>query len=67
MFRRTCRDRNRPLLATADPKGTLRDLMTRREPYYREVADLVVETGSTPIQTLVKGLLPQLQAFEKRI
>ena len=41
--------------------------MTRREPYYREVADLVVETGSTPIQTLVKGLLPQLQAFEKRI
>jgi shikimate kinase len=67
LFRRTCRDRNRPLLATADPKGTLRDLMTRREPYYREVADLVVETGSTPIQTLVKGLLPQLQAFEKRI
>ena len=41
--------------------------MTRREPYYREVADAVVETGSTPIQTLVKGLLPQLQAFEKRI
>ena len=39
LFRRTCRDRNRPLLATADPKGTLRDLMTRREPYYREVAD----------------------------
>lgn len=67
LFRRTCRDRNRPLLATADPKGTLRDTMTRREPYYREVADLVVETGSTPIQTLVKGLLPQLQAFEKRI
>ena len=39
--------------------------MTRREPYYREVADLVVETGSTPIQTLVRVCC--LQAFEKRI
>ena len=67
LFRRTCRDRNRPLLATADPRGTLRDLMTRREPLYKEVADLVVETGSMPIHTLVKALLPQLQAFEKRI
>ena len=67
LFRRTCRDRNRPLLATADPRGTLRDLMTLREPLYKEVADLVVETGSMPIHTLVKALLPQLQAFEKQI
>jgi shikimate kinase len=54
-------------LATADPRGTLRDLMTLREPLYKEVADLVVETGAMPIHTLVKALLPQLQAFEKRI
>ncbi|WP_076518346.1 shikimate kinase [Achromobacter sp. MFA1 R4] len=67
LFRRTCRDRNRPLLATADPRGTLRDLMTQREPLYKEVADLVVETGSMPIHTLVKALLPQLQAFEKHL
>ncbi|MDT4823444.1 Shikimate kinase [compost metagenome] len=67
LFRRTCRDRNRPLLATADPRGTLRDLMTLREPLYKEVADMVVETGSMPVHTLVKALLPQLQAFEKRI
>ncbi|KOF54889.1 shikimate kinase [Achromobacter sp. DMS1] len=67
LFRRTCRDRNRPLLATADPRGTLRDLLARREPLYNEVADLVVETGTASIHTLVKGLLPQLQAFEKHI
>lgn len=36
LFRRTCRDRNRPLLATADPRGTLRDLMTLREPSTRK-------------------------------
>ena len=67
LFRRTCRDRNRPLLATADPRGTLRELMTLREPLYKEVADMVVETGTMPVHTLVKALLPQLQAFETRI
>lgn len=68
LFRRTYRDRNncnRPLLATADPRGTLRDLVALREPLYREVADLVVETGTMPVRTLVKALLPQLQAVEK--
>ncbi|MDQ8030583.1 shikimate kinase [Bordetella genomosp. 1] len=65
LYRRTCRDRNRPLLATADPRGTLRDLMVKREPLYVEVADLVIETGSAPITTLVKSILPKLQAYEK--
>lgn len=67
LFRRTCRDRNRPLLATADPRGTLRDLMVKREPLYNEVADLVIETGSTPITTLIKAILPKLQAYEKKL
>jgi shikimate kinase len=66
LYRRTCRDRNRPLLATADPRGTLRDLMTRREPLYREVAHLTVETGCSSVSTLIKALLPKLQAYEKK-
>lgn len=66
LYRRTCRDRNRPLLATADPRGTLRDLLARREPLYREVADLVIETGCIPVSTLVKHLVPKLQAYEKK-
>ncbi|MFJ1300389.1 shikimate kinase [Bordetella genomosp. 5] len=66
LYRRTCRDRNRPLLATADPRGTLRDLMVKREPLYVEVADIVIETGSAPIATLVKSILPKLQAYEKQ-
>lgn len=66
LYRRTCRDRNRPLLATADPRGTLRDLMTRREPLYREVANLTVETGCSSVSALIKSLLPKLQAYEKK-
>jgi len=67
LFRRTSRDRNRPLLATADPLGTLRGLLTQREPLYSEVADLVVDTGATPISSLVKSLLPVLYAYEKKV
>ncbi|MFC4276133.1 shikimate kinase [Achromobacter aloeverae] len=64
LFRRTARDRNRPLLRTADPRATLRDLMQKREPLYREVAHLTVETGCTPVYSLVKTLIPKLQAYE---
>ena len=67
LFRRTSRDRNRPLLANPDPRGTLRDLMTKRAPLYEEVADLVVETGTTPVSHLVRSLLPLLQAYEKTL
>lgn len=64
LYRRTCRDRNRPLLATADPRGTLRQLLTLREPLYQEAAHLVVDTGCTPVSNLVKSLIPKLQAYE---
>ncbi|CFO12343.1 shikimate kinase I [Bordetella pertussis] len=40
--------------------------MVAREPLYNEVADLVIDTGSMPIATLVKSLLPKLQAYEKK-
>jgi len=69
LYRRTARDRNRPLLATPDPRATLSCLLEQREPLYREVADLVVETGSLPVTAavaaLVRDVLPQLQSFEK--
>ena len=65
LFRRTSRDRNRPLLANADPRGTLRDLMTKRAPLYEETADLVIDTGTMPVSMLVKSILPLLQAYEK--
>lgn len=64
LYRRTSRDRNRPLLATADPRGTLRDLMTAREPFYTEVAHLVIDTGSAPVNSVVKTLLNKLQTCE---
>lgn len=41
---RTSRGRNRPLLENNDPQKVLEELMEIRDPLYREIADLVVET-----------------------
>lgn len=45
LFGRLRNDRSRPLLQTADPRTRLIQLYRERDPWYREVADLVVETG----------------------
>lgn len=65
LLRRTHNDKNRPLLQTADPRARLQSLIEQREPWYREVADLVFDTQQQNIKTAAKALLKQLQAIEK--
>jgi shikimate kinase len=49
---RTGKDRSRPLLNKGDPKTILTDLMTMRDPLYREVAKVVCPTDNkTPRAT----------------
>src|SRR5438477_12841678 len=60
LYERVRQDRNRPLLATADPLGRLRQLYVQRDPLYREVADLVVDTGRQSVQSLARLLVDQL-------
>ena len=67
LFRRTSRDRNRPLLATPDPKGTLRSLLEAREPLYQEVADLAVDTGTISVGQLVLQIIDRLKQLDKPI
>jgi len=62
LFERVRQDRSRPLLATGDPLARLRQLYRERDPLYREVADLVVDTGRQSVQVLARGLLEQLGA-----
>lgn len=54
---RTRRDRNRPLLQTADPQARLRELMDRRDPLYREVAHHVVSTESGNMRRVTDQIL----------
>ncbi len=64
LFRRVSRDRNRPLLQTADPKGRLRSLLQEREPLYEEVASLTFDTGTMAVTQVVRCLVPLLQQHE---
>jgi len=61
LYERVRQDRNRPLLATADPAARLRELYAVRDPLYREIADLVVETGRQSVQNLARELLTRIR------
>jgi shikimate kinase len=63
---RTARDRNRPLLRTANPEATLRTLLETRDPLYREIADVVVETDERPPRMVVIDILERLQQLPPR-
>jgi len=60
LYERVRQDRNRPLLATADPLGRLRELYVQRDPLYREVADVIIDTGRQTVQSLARALADQL-------
>jgi len=54
---RTARDRNRPLLQTENPRQRLAELMQVREPLYREIADLVVDTDGKRVRDVVREIV----------
>jgi shikimate kinase len=49
---RTQKGRERPLLNNGDRGKILSDLMEQRDPLYREIADLIVETDGRKVQTV---------------
>ena len=54
---RTARDRNRPLLQTENPRQRLAELMHKREPLYREIADLVIDTDGKRVRDVVREIV----------
>lgn len=56
LWQRTRHDRNRPLLQTGDPKARLQQLFEERDPLYREIADVVIDTGEQPVSAIVHRL-----------
>lgn len=61
LWARTRHDRNRPLLQTTDPRAKLEELFAQRDPLYREVADIIIDTSSQSVYTLVRQLEQQLR------
>jgi len=56
LLNRTRHDKNRPLLQAADPRARLTELYEMRDPLYREVAHLIVDTGNQSLTSLVNRL-----------
>ena len=57
---RTAKDKNRPLLQIDNPQQKLEEIMAIRDPLYREIADMVIETGESPIKSVVENLIKKL-------
>lgn len=60
LVERVSRRDTRPLLQTGDKGEILKDLMRKREPYYRE-AQLAVDSDTGPHETVVERILRTLQ------
>jgi len=60
-LKRTRMDRNRPLLQTKDPLARLEELMATRDPLYREIASLVIDTDGMRVRDVVHKILHRLK------
>ncbi len=67
LWKRTRRDRNRPLLQTVNPLAKLKELHAQRDPLYSEIADLVVDTGAQSVGTLTTHIQQRLMGLEQNI
>ena len=57
---RTRKGRERPLLSNGKPREVLEGLMAIRDPQYREIADIIVETDRRQVLSVVREIQKQL-------
>ena len=57
---RTRKGRDRPLLESEDPRAVLESLMAAREPLYREIADLTVDTDGRKVRAVANEIIDRL-------
>lgn len=61
LWQRTRNDKHRPLLQGGDAKTKLEKLFAERDPLYREVASLIIDTGGQPVHQLVSHIEQKLK------
>jgi len=59
-LQRTRRDHNRPLLQTENPKQKLAELFKARDPLYREIADVIIDTDGRSIHSVSHEIIRTL-------
>ena len=66
LWRRTRKDKNRPLLLTDNPRQKLAEIYSVRDPIYSSVADIIIETGNPSIQSLEQDVEARLIEYAER-
>ena len=62
-YQRTLHDLNRPMIATDDPLARLKSIFKYRDPLYRSVADLIIDSGKMSVRECVSELKKKLTEF----
>jgi shikimate kinase len=57
---RTEKGRLRPLLEKGDRRRTLGELLAKRDPLYREIADLIVETDGRKVHSVANEIITHI-------
>ena len=61
LYSRIRYDKSRPLMQTENPLNTLKKLLQDREPFYKEVADILIMTGKQKATVIVKRIEESLK------
>ncbi len=61
-LQRTSKDKNRPLLQTADPAKVLSSLFEKRDPLYRETAHIVLKTDQRNPKWVINEIKQRIKA-----
>ena len=57
---RTAKGRDRPLLEGGNPRDILEKLLEARDPLYREIADLIIDTDGRKVKSVVDEIIEHL-------
>ncbi len=60
LWERTRMDKNRPLLQTENPREKIAALLEQRDPLYKEIADIIIDTGTGNVKSTLKQIITQL-------
>lgn len=64
LFHRIKNDKTRPLMQTSNPLQTLRGLLKTREPFYLEVANLIIPTGKQKVNVILREINTKLKQLQ---
>lgn len=57
LFKRTFKDKKRPLLQVEDPRARIESLVRERDPLYHSVANIVIDTERKGVKGVIKEIV----------